>query len=328
MAREFNEGRGSGDDGRRAGNGGRERGDFPEEFDYDRRREHHGDERPHDMGGDRRGSYGRSGGGGYGSGAGYRDEDYGRERGGGGGRSASGQPPYGRDFGGRDFGTAEYGSNENAFGGFGQGSGGTYESERYRGDGGGYGQGRREFGGGYGSGSRYLGAYGDRDRSGAGFRGQGGYGDRHHEDRSWWDRATDEVSSWFGGEEGSERHHRGRGPKGYKRSDERITEDINDRLSDDHMVDASDVEVSVSGGEVTLSGTVDSRFAKRRAEDICESVSGVSHCQNNLRVRQQSTSTSETHATGQPGQTGQQAAAPGGMTSSPAGGIGTSQNRH
>jgi hypothetical protein len=43
--------------------------------------------------------------------------------------------------------------------------------------------------------------------------------------------------------------------------------------------------VEVSGREVTLSGQVDSRMAKRRAEDIAESVSGVTHVQNNLRVR-------------------------------------------
>jgi hypothetical protein len=44
--------------------------------------------------------------------------------------------------------------------------------------------------------------------------------------------------------------------------------------------------VSVSGGEVTLSGTVESRFAKRHAEDLADAVSGVTHVQNNLRVRQ------------------------------------------
>ena len=50
-------------------------------------------------------------------------------------------------------------------------------------------------------------------------------------------------------------------------------------------MDATDIEVGVSGREVTLDGTVDSRMAKRRAEDIADSVSGVLHVQNNLRVR-------------------------------------------
>jgi hypothetical protein len=79
--------------------------------------------------------------------------------------------------------------------------------------------------------------------------------------------------------------HRGKGPKGYARSDERIREDVSDRMWLNSWLDASDVEVSVSNGEVTLAGTVPSREEKRRAEDIAESVPGVTHVQNNLRVR-------------------------------------------
>ena len=79
--------------------------------------------------------------------------------------------------------------------------------------------------------------------------------------------------------------YRGRGPRGYARSDERIREDVSDRLMDNPHVDASDIEVRVSGREVTLDGTVESRHDKRRAEDIAESIAGVAHVQNNLRVR-------------------------------------------
>ena len=78
--------------------------------------------------------------------------------------------------------------------------------------------------------------------------------------------------------------HRGRGPKGYKRSDERIHEDVCERLTEDRFIDASNVEVVVKDGEVTLSGTVASRGLKRRAEDLAELASGVQHVQNNLRV--------------------------------------------
>lgn len=78
--------------------------------------------------------------------------------------------------------------------------------------------------------------------------------------------------------------HRGRGPKNYTRSDERIREDVSDQLSDDSWLDASDVEVTVKSCEVTLAGLVRSREDKRRAEDIAERVSGVRHVQNNLRV--------------------------------------------
>ncbi|WP_204985738.1 BON domain-containing protein [Microvirga pakistanensis] len=78
--------------------------------------------------------------------------------------------------------------------------------------------------------------------------------------------------------------HRGRGPKGYTRSDERIHEDVCERLTEDRFIDASNVEVTVKDGEVTLSGTVASRGLKRRAEDLAELASGVRHVQNNLRV--------------------------------------------
>jgi hypothetical protein len=80
--------------------------------------------------------------------------------------------------------------------------------------------------------------------------------------------------------------HAGRGPKGWQRSDERIREDINERLTDHPHIDASEIEVQVQGGEVTLTGTVDERNAKRLAEDIAESVSGVRDVHNQLRVQQ------------------------------------------
>jgi osmotically-inducible protein OsmY len=76
----------------------------------------------------------------------------------------------------------------------------------------------------------------------------------------------------------------GRGPRGYRRSDERIREDVNERLTDDWRVDAIDIEVSVDNGLVTLAGRVASRAEKRRAEDVAESVSGVTDVSNQLRV--------------------------------------------
>jgi osmotically-inducible protein OsmY len=76
----------------------------------------------------------------------------------------------------------------------------------------------------------------------------------------------------------------GRGPKGYRRSDERIREDVCDRLADDPRIDASDVEVTVNQGEVILSGTIHSRQEKRTSEDLIETISGVRDIQNNLRV--------------------------------------------
>lgn len=78
--------------------------------------------------------------------------------------------------------------------------------------------------------------------------------------------------------------YRGRGPKNYRRPDDRIREDVCERLTMDHDVDASEIEVEVAEGVVTLSGTVNERHAKRLAEDIADSVRGVKDVQNNLRV--------------------------------------------
>lgn len=109
--------------------------------------------------------------------------------------------------------------------------------------------------------------------------------DRDREGR-WTD--TDRYAGFQNPYESSTRvaegQHRGKGPKGYKRSDERILEDVNDRLADDPYVDAHEIEISIQNGDVTLAGTIDDRYAKRRAEDIVESVSGVRNVENRLRV--------------------------------------------
>ena len=110
-----------------------------------------------------------------------------------------------------------------------------------------------------------------------GYEGEGferGYSDREgHPDRGW------NIGS------GSDRpSYRGRGPRNYQRSDDRIREDVCERLTMDHDVDASDIDVTVREAVVTLEGTVNERHAKRVAEDICELVRGVKDVRNNLRV--------------------------------------------
>ena len=78
-----------------------------------------------------------------------------------------------------------------------------------------------------------------------------------------------------GAREGAWPGYSGRGPKGYKRSDERIREEVSDRLMDDHRVDASDITVEVKDGEVTLTGTVPDREQKCSAEELVDRVNGV-----------------------------------------------------
>ena len=79
-------------------------------------------------------------------------------------------------------------------------------------------------------------------------------------------------------------NHVGRGPRNYRRTDERIHEDVCERLTDDPRVDAFDIEVRVKDGEVTLAGNVTSREQKRRAEDVAALVTGVRDVVNELRV--------------------------------------------
>lgn len=76
----------------------------------------------------------------------------------------------------------------------------------------------------------------------------------------------------------------GRGPRGYTRSEERTREDVCERLTEDGQIDASNIEVTIENGEITLSGTVASLRAKRLAEDIAYSVKWVKEVHNRLRV--------------------------------------------
>lgn len=77
---------------------------------------------------------------------------------------------------------------------------------------------------------------------------------------------------------------RGRGPKNYRRSDERLRELVSERLEDHEAIDASDMEVEVREGVVMLTGTVDSRRTKRLAEDVALITTGVLDVQNALKI--------------------------------------------
>jgi osmotically-inducible protein OsmY len=77
--------------------------------------------------------------------------------------------------------------------------------------------------------------------------------------------------------------YRGRGPRGYTRSDERLLESICERLTDDPRIDASDIEVQVQQQVVTLRGSVEDRLTKYAVEELVESA-GARDIQNQLRV--------------------------------------------
>lgn len=79
-------------------------------------------------------------------------------------------------------------------------------------------------------------------------------------------------------------NHAGKGPRNYRRSDVSIYEEVCDRLERDPDVDASDVEVTVKDGEVTLSGTIADRRMRRLAEDVAAACHCVHDVHNRLRV--------------------------------------------
>ena len=76
-----------------------------------------------------------------------------------------------------------------------------------------------------------------------------------------------------------------KGPKGWLRADDAIREDACEALAYHPYLDASDIEVEVKSGEVTLSGTVKNRPSKRLAETLVETVRGVHDVHNRLTIR-------------------------------------------
>ena len=80
--------------------------------------------------------------------------------------------------------------------------------------------------------------------------------------------------------------HSGRGPRGYKRSDDSIYHDVCDTLTMSPDIDASEIEVSVKDGVVFLNGSVPDRETKKLAELDIENISGISDVQNLLNFGQ------------------------------------------
>jgi osmotically-inducible protein OsmY len=168
---------------------------------------------------------------------------------------------YGREYGLREFG--QYNSGDN------------YRDDYSRTDYGNYRGGNRsqyggqsQRGGNYGG---YAGSFRSRDFG-------GGERDRSHD--------QGQMAQMEYGRSQFQRRT-ATGPKGYRRSDERIHEDVCDRLGHDYEIDASEVEVTVSNGEVTLAGTVNDRRQKFRVEHIADGVSGVTEVHNQLRVKRE-----------------------------------------
>lgn len=107
--------------------------------------------------------------------------------------------------------------------------------------------------------------------------------------RSEWDHGFShhpaDLNDRVRGIRGTQReNHSGKGPKGWKRSDETMLEEACEALFDSPYVDASEVEVSVENGCVYLTGQVESREMKREAEMCVERVPGVTDVRNALSI--------------------------------------------
>jgi osmotically-inducible protein OsmY len=182
------------------------------------------------------------------------------------------QDSFQRDRGDRGIGRSFNYQDEGVYGQRGYSGQGGY-SGGYSGQGGysgGYsGSGQGGYSGGYsGSGQGgYSGGYSGSGQGGT-YSGQGGQSGSQAGDFSSRSRGM----------------HHGKGPSGFQRSDERIKEMVCEALTDHDDIDATNIDVSVKSGEVTLTGTVDDRRMKRLAEECVENVRGVNDVQNQLRV--------------------------------------------
>lgn len=239
--------------------------------------------------------------GGHGTHAGYAPQGQGAFSQGG-GHNAQGSTGYGtHGYGGQTSGYSLQSGNE-SYGGDGGSGGRSPQTPRSGGQGsqggygaqGGYGRqdqpaepgGYGSQGGGYGSQSSYA------SHGGYGSQGRGGYGS-HGGDTSG-SHGDGSAGAWAARGAGQQAGVKPRGPKGYQRSDERIREDICEQLMRTAHVDPSDVSIEVSGGKVTLDGTVPDRRMKHAIEDLAHETAGVNDVENRVRVGLAGPSTSST----------------------------------
>lgn len=67
--------------------------------------------------------------------------------------------------------------------------------------------------------------------------------------------------------------------------DERLAEQVRDRLAQHEMIDPSRIEVHVIGGEVRLIGTAENRYIRHRAEELAREIEGVTEVLNKIAVQ-------------------------------------------
>jgi osmotically-inducible protein OsmY len=127
-------------------------------------------------------------------------------------------------------------------------------------------------------------SYGDwqRHSTGAtsGARGQEGFGNPG--ENTW---GEEQFRTERREEQG--RRQANSGPRGRRKSDESLRQEIREILNADPEVEATDIEVEVEGGAVTLRGAVVDSDARLLAEELVESLVGVREVHNRLRVERE-----------------------------------------
>jgi|GEM_PF-6812003 len=191
------------------------------------------------------------------------------------GGSYSGQPgnqggSYSGQSGGQQYGDSSrgsYGQNQ-----YGSQSGNQYGQSGHYGQSGQSGQSGGYAGNSSSSGSSSFGNSGGRGGNGSSMQNS-----------SVWNSMTgsDQYRS------GADGARKGSAPKNYKKSDDRISDDLCEKLMHQGL-DCSGVEVSVKEGIVTLTGEVCERNDKHRIEQIAADISGVNDVENQLRMAKKS----------------------------------------
>ena len=98
------------------------------------------------------------------------------------------------------------------------------------------------------------------------------------------DRRSDIPDEPYGGADfGGEGPYRGRGPAGWSRNDEKVREAVCERLLEDRLIDAREVEVTVQDGVVRLEGEVPGASDVAHAEMLARATPGVTAVRNGLR---------------------------------------------
>ena len=77
----------------------------------------------------------------------------------------------------------------------------------------------------------------------------------------------------------------GKGPKGYRRSPERIIDDASERLARDFELDASGITVDLEDRVLVLKGEVGTRRDKHRAEWLLEELPGIDDIKNLITIK-------------------------------------------